>query len=252
MKRDSLYTILGITPEATTEEIKQAYRQKAFELHPDRNPGADVKMFHKAREAYETLSNPLKRKLYDACLNSTFSRKMKKDKSGSKTGNKNSNDSSIIHNVTLFVSAKELHRGAVLPIHFRGKSIQVRIPERSYDGRKLIYLTEIEGKSLKITVALSLKPGNERVAGNGNVYMGKTIDSNMAALGGKIDLITPLGETVTVTLRGGHRNGQMIRLKGTGLSRKSGERGDLFITLNIKRVYIDIPSIFSFRHAQSK
>ncbi|MCY2688503.1 molecular chaperone DnaJ [Salinimicrobium sp. TH3] len=66
MKQD-YYEILGISKNATTAEVKKAYRKKAIEYHPDKNPG-DTKaeeMFKKAAEAYEVLSNEDKRARYD-------------------------------------------------------------------------------------------------------------------------------------------------------------------------------------------
>ncbi|MGP8214926.1 MAG: molecular chaperone DnaJ [Bacteroidia bacterium] len=65
-KRD-FYEILGVGKGATTEEIKKAYRQKALQYHPDRNPG-DKKAednFKEAAEAYEVLSDPQKKQRYD-------------------------------------------------------------------------------------------------------------------------------------------------------------------------------------------
>jgi len=65
-KRD-YYEVLGVSRTATVEEIKKAYRRLALRYHPDRNPGdkeAEEK-FKEAAEAYEVLSDPEKRALYD-------------------------------------------------------------------------------------------------------------------------------------------------------------------------------------------
>ena len=65
-KRD-YYEVLGIDRNATAEEIKKAYRKKAIEYHPDKNPGdkeAEEK-FKEAAEAYDVLSDPQKKARYD-------------------------------------------------------------------------------------------------------------------------------------------------------------------------------------------
>ena len=57
------YTILGIDPTATADQIKKAYRSAAMKHHPDR--GGDVQEFQRIQEAYDTLSDPNKRASYD-------------------------------------------------------------------------------------------------------------------------------------------------------------------------------------------
>jgi Ca-activated chloride channel family protein len=64
------YQILDISRDATQEEIRSAYRRKVREHHPDAQPSlaGDPGSFLAVQQAFETLSNPEKRKLYDASL----------------------------------------------------------------------------------------------------------------------------------------------------------------------------------------
>ncbi len=67
---ENLYTILGVSPTATTEDIKKAYRSLAMRHHPDRNPHASAQVrFNAIKSAYETLSDPQKRAEYNYSLN---------------------------------------------------------------------------------------------------------------------------------------------------------------------------------------
>ncbi|WP_027078556.1 molecular chaperone DnaJ [Maribacter antarcticus] len=73
MKQD-YYEILGITKGASAAEIKKAYRKKAIEFHPDKNPGdsSAEERFKKAAEAYEVLSDADKKARYDQFGHAAF------------------------------------------------------------------------------------------------------------------------------------------------------------------------------------
>lgn len=62
----TLYEVLGISPSATTEQIKTAYRKAARATHPD--AGGSSETFHIVAEAYEILSNPQQKAAYDRSL----------------------------------------------------------------------------------------------------------------------------------------------------------------------------------------
>ena len=67
---ENLYNILGVSPNATNDEIKKAYRSLAMRHHPDRNthPGSESR-FNAIKTAYELLSDPQKRTEYNQTLN---------------------------------------------------------------------------------------------------------------------------------------------------------------------------------------
>lgn len=67
MKKKDYYDILGVSKTASEEDIKKAYRKLALRHHPDKNPEnkTSEEKFKEAAEAYEVLSSPDRRKIYD-------------------------------------------------------------------------------------------------------------------------------------------------------------------------------------------
>ena len=75
MEKRDYYEVLGVSKTATADEIKKAYRKKAIQYHPDKNPGdkeAEEK-FKEAAEAYDVLSDEQKRQRYDQYGHAAFS-----------------------------------------------------------------------------------------------------------------------------------------------------------------------------------
>jgi len=74
MQKRDYYEILSVTRTATDDELKKAYRRCAMKFHPDRNPGdaAALESFKECKEAYEVLSDPSRRRLYDAHGHAAF------------------------------------------------------------------------------------------------------------------------------------------------------------------------------------
>jgi len=66
MSKRDYYEVLGVSKDASTEEIKKAYRKLARQYHPDVNKASDAEQkFKEIKEAYDTLSDPNKRSRYD-------------------------------------------------------------------------------------------------------------------------------------------------------------------------------------------
>ena len=60
------YAVLGVDSDALASAIKNAYRKKASEFHPDKNAASDAALkFRAIQEAYDLLSDPIKRRDYD-------------------------------------------------------------------------------------------------------------------------------------------------------------------------------------------
>lgn len=68
-KKPDYYAVLGVFRDASPEDIKHAYFEAAQKLHPDKNVAAgETELFLEVQQAYEVLSNPKRRNLYDATL----------------------------------------------------------------------------------------------------------------------------------------------------------------------------------------
>ena len=93
MSKRDYYDVLGVARGASPEEIKKAYRQKAKELHPDRNsdnPNAEAQ-FKEANEAYEVLKDADKKAAYDRFGHAAFDGGMAGGPRAGGGGNRSSN-----------------------------------------------------------------------------------------------------------------------------------------------------------------
>ncbi len=260
------YSILGVGPGATDEEIKKAYRRLAFQWHPDRNQGRPEagERFKEISEAYAVLIDSSKRRQYD------YSRQTGKPGDFSYSQQDIFNDlftnagaSAIFEDLarefermgmrvdrhdfqqTLFggrtvvtgrvfivspfaplVGAFKLARAAL-----RGAQGLGSVPPRQSGGS----LLEKAGRRLAgWFLGTSSRADGRRTLPSEDLTMPLQLVAAEAREGGSKRVhIAGNGEDVLVRIPAGVRDGTRLRLRGKGLPRQDGSRGDLYLSIRI-------------------
>jgi molecular chaperone DnaJ len=261
-KRD-FYEILGVNKSSSADEIKKAYRKKAMQYHPDKNPGdktAEAK-FKEAAEAYEVLKDDQKKAAYDQYGHSAFEGGMGGRGGFGGFGSQQFNDFSDIFSAfgDIFGDMGGRGRGAG-----RKRSAAV-------DGSDLRYNVNIdlkeafEGKTEKIHFSASTKcdscggsgaEGKSKAEecsyckGSGTVRAQQgffVVERTCSHCNGAGEIIknpcktckgtgrTNKNRTLSVKIPAGIDNGNRIRLSGEGeAGMRGGRAGDLYVFVNVK------------------
>lgn len=266
--KNDYYDLLGVGKTATAQEIKNAYRKKALEWHPDRHQGTDKeeaeKKFKEINEAYQVLSDPQKKSAYDNYGHDAFS-----PGGGFKGGGNPFNggfggqggpftytwsSSGSPFSGTDFADPFDIFES-----FFGGGSPfrqQRQVPRYSV---KLSFLEAVKGvtkevsvggKKRKIKIPAGVDEGTRINFGDfmlsvnvtpdeifdrdgQDIYVTVTIPYSLAVLGGAIKVPTINGE-VKIKIREGTTPGNMVRLRGMGApSVHSKQKGDQYVKINI-------------------
>lgn len=270
-KHNHFYSILGVEPSATQEQIKTAYREKALKTHPDRNPNNPKaeEEFKEITSAYETLSNPEKRTEYDLLQNPPvhpfpvefptdkfFSHRWSTQQARNRSERVHAGDLKVGMGETLSEQIRDVETSIRASCtkcvglgmrgmedscsgcdgrgwNFTDRSFQVKIPAGVFDGYTVS--TRIPGVGeLQTKIVLDI-PENIKLGPSGKVVMSLDIPYHLAVLGGPLKLDLFDGSSVTVKVPPLKKPKQMLKLAGKGLVVQPGgkTRGDLFLSFGI-------------------
>lgn len=200
------YKVLGVSREATSDEIKKAYRRLARKYHPDVNPNDKdaQKKFQQINEANEVLSDPEKRKKYD---------QYGKD----------------------WQHADQFNQTHAQQGYSPGNSGFEGFGGRGFEG--FTYSSGGEGDFSDFFESLfGARRGQRRQAAfRGEDYQAEMNLPLADVFTTQKQMLTVNGKNVRITIPAGIADGQKIRLKGYGgEGRNGGPAGDLYITFNIQ------------------
>jgi DnaJ-class molecular chaperone len=267
------YTVLGVKKDASEAEIQKAYRRLAKKLHPDLNPGNKKaeEQFKEVSAAYDLLGDADKRARYDRGeIDSSGAERPQQryyrdfaDNAGSPYANDAGfEDFAGADDILSQIFGREGRRGRAnirrgSDAHYRleldfldainggkrqitlpdGSVLDVTIPPGTNDGQIL----RLRGKGRPgmgggppgdALVEIQVRPHRIFTRKRDDIHADLPISLSEAVLGGKVKVPTPTG-SVTMTVPKWSNTGTVLRLKGKGVPRADGTRGDEFVTLKV-------------------
>lgn len=235
------YSILGVPKNATTDEIKKAYRKLAGKHHPDKQ-GGDKAQFQAIQSAYEKLSDPQKRAQVDnphhgfhAGFGSAGGFDF--DSIFSMFGaqfNHPGQQRRQQARMSLWIQLRDVAQGGRRTVSVGTQqgvqAVDIEIPLGISDGDTVQYPGIAPG-GMDLLVTFRIHPDPQFQRAGMNLIKEHPISIWDCVLGCESNVRDILGETLTVTIPERTQPNSMLRLKGRGLRDRAGHVGDLLIKI---------------------
>ncbi|MDQ7046121.1 MAG: DnaJ C-terminal domain-containing protein [Sulfurovum sp.] len=260
----SLYETLGVSENASADEIKKSYRKLARKYHPDINKDESaVDKFKEINAAYEVLSDTEKKSQYDQYGDQMFGgqnfhdfaqgqgggvdlddilRQMFGGGGGGGFGGGGFGGPNLDTQARITVPFLVSILGGKHNVSANGQSFDIKIPA----GIKSAETMRVRGKGKQyqgqvgdLLIQVEVAASDEYERKGDNLYKTFDVPLKEALFGGKIAIETPEKE-VSLKVPQNTKNGQKFRLKGKGVAdRKTAMKGDLYLVANVVLPNVD-------------
>lgn len=262
MQYKDYYKVLGVSPSASEEEIKQQFKKLAVKYHPDANPGDEKAeaRFKEISEAKEILLDSDNRQQYDA-LRARMHAFQGSGRSGAHTGGHSQGGevsslfASFLEEVlgrgkgprrgrnqkaNIKITLNEAYHGLTDVLSYEGKKLRLKVAPGIKDGQVLRLRGQggkgkNGGKDGDLYLTIKIKPQTRFEVKEEDLYAPLTVDLYDAVLGRKVQINTMKGK-MKITIPAGTQHGERLKLKGLGMPvyGQSGTFGDMYVTIKVK------------------
>ena len=272
----SLYETLGVSENASADEIKKAYRKLARKYHPDINKDESaVDKFKEINAAYEVLSDTEKKQQYDQFGDQMFGGQNFHDfargqgqgvdldeilrqmfggggagggfggfAGGQQGGFGGFGGPDLDMQARIVIPFMVSITGGKHNVTANGQSFDIKIPAGIKSGETMRVRgkgKQYQGQAGDLLIKVEVSASNEYERKGDNLYKTFDVPLKEALFGGKIAVNTPEKE-VSLKVPKNTKNGQKFRLKGKGVAdRKTALKGDLYLVANV--VLPDVDSL---------
>jgi curved DNA-binding protein len=235
------YHLLGVTREADSAEIKRAYRRLASQHHPDK--GGDKVKFQEIQSAYDTLSDPQKRAMYDNPVRNPggfqfdvngagFDFESIFDMFGARFNSGRAPQRQTVTRISLWIQLEDVAKGGKRPITLGTQhgtmTIEIEIPAGINDGDNVQY-ARLGPNSTDLVINYRIHPHPKWQRSGLNLTVDHSIDIFDLVTGGETTVADILGNQLTLQIPELTQPGSFLRLKGRGLPGRNTVPGDLLV-----------------------
>jgi DnaJ-class molecular chaperone len=238
------YQILGVSRDATADEIKRAYRKLASQHHPDR--GGDTKTFQEIQAAYDTLNDPGKRAAYDNPgfgggfrADTPFDFQTIFDIFGTRFQQPGQQQQQRRQQarMSLWITLRDVAVGGKKTISVGTQqgthAVEIEIPLGINDGDTVQY-SGIGPGGMDLVVTYRIHPDARFERHNLNLHTENTLDIWTLITGGSTTVKDIVGNSLEISVPARTQPGTTVRLRGRGLGGRSGAPGDLLVRLQAR------------------